>query len=88
MGRRARFEIAHDIPGDPLVLRDLGPWDQHLTITNDVEAVVEEVIRRGLLPSGRRLFYIDSMESIDEIVVRDGKFVEFKVGAVREDADP
>jgi len=62
----------------PLVIEDLGPWSSFLTITNDAEAVVEELANRGELPDGRRLIYIDSEGRRDEILIQHGRFAGFK----------
>lgn len=82
---RARYAIAKDRETllDPLMIKDLGPWDKHPTITNDVEAVVDDLVRQGLLPEGRRLFYYDSEGNRDEILVVGGKFAGFKPGPGR-----
>ncbi len=67
----------------PLVIRDMGPWDKHRTVTNGAEHVVEELVNQGKLPDGRRLLYYDSDDVLDEIVVKDGKFAGFKPGPRR-----
>ena len=77
MGRHANYTIVEDKPGQPLVIRDVGPWDKHLTVTNDVEHVVAKLVAAGKLPEGRRLFYYDSADEVDEIVVKDGRFTGF-----------
>lgn len=62
---------------DELVLiKDMGPWDRHRTVTNEAEAVVE-----GLAPilRGRRLEYIDSEGERAELLVVNGKFAGFSV---------
>lgn len=66
----ARFEIVHDGPA-ALILRDLGPWDKHPTITNDAEGVVASVVESL---NGRRLFYVDSEGECDELVVKNGRY--------------
>lgn len=58
-------------------IRDVGPWDRHLTVTNDAEKVVETLILQGLLPAGRRLFYYDSDGVLEEILVKNGRFIGF-----------
>lgn len=64
--RRSNYEIVlQDM--ERMVLRDIGPWDHFLTITNDAENVVAEL--RGTL-RGRRLFYYDSEGELTEIEVR------------------
>lgn len=67
----------------PLVIRDIGPWDKHMTITNGAEDVVEQLVAEGKLPEGRRLLYYDSEGELDEILVKDGKFAGFAPGAAR-----
>lgn len=62
---------------DVIVIEDLGPWDKHLTITNDAEQVVKD-LAIGL--NGRKLYYYDSDGMMDELLVKDGKFAGFKVG--------
>jgi len=81
----ARFVI---IPSESdhgkLTIQDVG----HLrgkSITNDVEAVVESLTREGLLLDDRRLFYYDSDGQLDEIIHKDGYFVDFVPGP-REEA--
>lgn len=67
---RANYEIIED-HSDKLVLRDLGPWNRHLTITNDAECVVAELLERL---AGRRLFYYDSDGELTELKIADGRF--------------
>jgi len=78
--RHARYAIVEDdfLQKDPLVIRDIGPWDQHPSVTNDAEAVVQDLKLR--LPPGRRLFYYDSEGQRDEIVIEDGCFAGFAPG--------
>jgi hypothetical protein len=78
--RAANYSIEHDVPGQPLIIRDAGPWNKFLTVTNAAEEVVEDLVRAQRLPNGRRLLYFDSYGQLDEIVVRDGKFAGFKRG--------
>ena len=53
-----------------LVITDIGPWDKYLTVTNNAEAVVQELWNKGFLSDGmgnqRRLFYFDSESSLLE----------------------
>lgn len=70
--------ISNEFPG-PLTIRDVGPWNQYLTVTNAVEMVVEDLIRSGQLKPNQRLLYIDSENQMDEILVKDGKFVGFSI---------
>lgn len=57
-----------------VILRDLGPWSEHPTVTNDAEWVVSRV---APLLRGRVLLYFDSMGSLDRLLVRDGRFAGF-----------
>ena len=73
---RAEIKVIRNIPGEPLVGRDIGHGTT-VTVTNDVEGVVIFLAKHGLLPAGRRLFYYDSNDSLDEIIVRDGQYAGF-----------
>ena len=72
----ANFLIVQDLP-DRLVIKDIGPWDQFPTVTNDVEQVVARLQFRL---AGRRLFYYDSYGQFDEILVKKGEFAGFRPG--------
>lgn len=76
---KCRYLIEHE-DSSQIVIRDLGPWNKHMTVTNDVETVVEE-----LAPTigKKRLFYYDSLGGLDEILHQDGKFVRFAPGPSR-----
>jgi len=68
MGKPANYEVVYEQCTDEfLVIRDVGPWDAHFTVTNDAETVVMELHRVGQLPPGRRLFYYDSEGDLDEL---------------------
>lgn len=75
----ANYAVVED-SADFLVIRDVGPWDEHLTITNDAEGVVARVAPEL---KGRRLLYYDSQDDLDELLVRDGRFAGFRPGPVR-----
>jgi len=77
--RHARFSMVRSDEHE-IVIRDEGPWGQHLTVTNDAEWVVGQL---GESLRGRRLFYFDSSNELDEIVTRDGRFVGFAPGPQR-----
>ena len=77
MGRNANFAILENIPGSPLIIRDIGPWNKHLSVTNDAEGVVELLVKSGFLDNNRRLFCYDSDNNLDELLIRDEKFVGF-----------
>jgi hypothetical protein len=80
--RKACYEVVEQTPGHVLI-RDLGPWDKHPTITNAAEQVVEEL---APLLNGRRLFYIDSSSITDELKHEDGKFTGFAAGGPKKNA--
>lgn len=69
----AHFEITMDLK-DRLILKDLGPWSAHPTITNDVEWVVAQVAERL---GDRILLYLDSNGDMDRILVERGRFAGF-----------
>lgn len=60
-----------------VVIRDLGPWDQYKTVTNDAENVVEFLTEAEVLKPGDRLFCFDSSGQFDEILVEHGRFAGF-----------
>lgn len=74
MGLPAQFKII-DATDQSVLIRDIGPWDQCFTVTNDVDNVVDR-----LLPilGGRRLFYFDSEGELGEIVVENGTCEHFR----------
>jgi len=76
---QSRYEIVRNVPGEALIIRDVGHMNTR-SVTNDAERVVREIFEAGLLPEGRRLFYYDSESSLDELVVRDGRFGGFRPG--------
>lgn len=66
MTRRANYAIVTAECNDQqLVIRDIGPWEDHLTITNDAENVV---IGLAATLNGRRLYYYDSDGERTELV--------------------
>ncbi len=92
--RRANYEVVEDRAGEPLVIRDLGPWDEYPTVTNAAEEVVAELFTGGKLPGGRRLFYFDSERTdeapegnLDELVHEGGVFKGFAPGPDRRKED-
>ena len=89
MGQPAQFEICHtESTPERLVIRDVG-HRTCLSVTNDAEGVVAYLVRLGHLKMGRRLFYYDSTECLDEIVIRwpAGVFAGFRPGAIRSPID-
>lgn len=75
MKKEARFEIVQ-VSNEFVLIRDVGPWDKYLTVTNDAEWVVERMM--PMLGNGRRLDYIDSAGDRATILIKDGKFDGFE----------
>ena len=63
-----------------ILIRDLGPWDEFLTVTNAAEWVVLDVVARHRVSTSMKIYYIDSEGMIDELVHDGGKFVRFMPG--------
>jgi hypothetical protein len=84
VGKTPNFDIVRNDEGTALILRDVGPWDEYLSITNGAEQVVESIVKAGLLPEGRRLFYHDTDGELTELIVTDGVFAGFgpSMGAI------
>lgn len=64
--------VAHSQPTAVLVIKDITPWDQHPTVTNDAEWVVENLYSRGLLLGSKLLLYYDSEGHLDQLL-HDGQ---------------
>lgn len=71
--RHASFSVEFD-GKEALILRDLGPWSEYPTITNDAEWVVEQV---APALAGRALFYVDSLGELTRLVVKNNRFAGF-----------
>jgi len=80
MGAPSRYSVT-DVTPESITIKDLGPWNRHLTITNDAEGVVKRMVPHL---KGRRLFYIDSEGETDELVIKKGQFAGFKPGPGRK----
>jgi len=74
-GCHARFRVEHFSP-ERIVIRDLGPWSQHMTVTNDAEWVIEKLSPAPL----QRVYYYDSEGQLDELLHRNQRFVGFAPG--------
>lgn len=70
MSRNPNYTILALNP-DHVRIRDVGPWDKHLTVTNGAEHVVLELHKQGKLPPGTLLTCIDS-EGDEDILRHDG----------------
>ncbi|MBU0598707.1 hypothetical protein KKF61_07045 [Patescibacteria group bacterium] len=77
MSREAQFEVISNTD-EVLGIRDIGPWDKYLSVTNDAENVVIRLFAAGLLKEGKRLLYEDSEGELDAIIVANGEFVRFR----------
>lgn len=73
MPRPAQFRIISTTPAF-ILIDDVGPHDQHLSVTNDAEGVVKRLVP---ILAGRRLFCRDTAGDVDEVVIEDGKFGGF-----------
>lgn len=76
--REANYQVVESTD-ERIVLRDVGPWDRYMTITNAAESVVA-----GLGDIGnRRVFYYDSEGELTELVVKNGQFAGFAPGRIQ-----
>ena len=50
-----------------VLIKDVGPWSEFLTVTNAAELVIQELWIDGYLHFLPRLFYVDTDEQIDEL---------------------
>lgn len=83
MTRRSNYRIVSE-SADAIEIEDVGPWDKHLTVTNDAETVVEELFKKGKLPPGTVLTYVDSGGQRDQIMHDGkGKFMGFLPGGLK-----
>lgn len=77
----ANYEIVEkETSPECLVIRDVGPWDQYMTVTNAAESVVKDLFAKRKLSEGQMLLYYDSDDNLDELVHEEGKFVGFRKG--------
>ncbi|MCP4470475.1 MAG: hypothetical protein GY815_07280 [Gammaproteobacteria bacterium] len=60
-----------------ILIRDIGPHDVYKTVTNAAEWVVKNIVKRL---GNRKLYYIDSNERTDQLLIHDGKFAGFATG--------
>ena len=82
----SNYEIVEDsITGeDPLIIKDVGPWNKFTSVTNNAERVVIDLFVSRKLMEGQRLLYYDTEGNLDEIVIKSGHVVGFK--PCKEDA--
>jgi hypothetical protein len=69
----ANFEVVRS-DNSVVVIRDLGPWTKHPTVTNDAEQVVAGL---GSWLNGRRLLYYDSEGELGELKHEGTRFTGF-----------
>ena len=78
---QSNIEIVRNEGGQPLLIKDVGPWSKFMTITNDPEGVIASLWDAAILTPGRRLYYIDSGGTLDELLVdMSGNFIGYKPG--------
>ena len=75
--RKATYSVVQEGPN--LIIRDEGPWDHKLTVTNDIESVVSHLVEHGLVPFNvsESFLYYDSTSVFTGVVIDKGKFVKF-----------
>ncbi len=67
-----------EVNDERILIRDIGPWNEYPTVTNNAEAVVlEQVAAFGEDLGGRELHCIDSEGDIDQLLVENGQFAGF-----------
>lgn len=57
-----------------VLIKDIGPWDVHLTVTNGAETVVNELVP---ILQGRRLLCFDSDGFLGELLIDGEEFAGF-----------
>lgn len=73
----ANYEVVGVDQADQLIIRDVGPWHIHMTITNDIEHVVAELHDNGQLGDGQTLLYYDSYGELTQALHVGREFVGF-----------
>ncbi len=63
-----------------IFIKDTGNHHNCITVTNDVEWVLSELFSLCENAENKRIFYMDSEGSIDEIVHNGKAFISFKAG--------
>ncbi len=74
------WEVFRNVKGKALIISDMSDTSGGPTITNSAEKIVKELFERGWLEEGRRLFYFDTDNDLDEIIIKDGAFRGFAPG--------
>lgn len=50
-----------------IIIRDVGPWDQYMSVTNDAENVIIDLAEKLKGLGNRRVFYYDSEGDYSEL---------------------
>jgi len=77
--KRSNWTV-EEVNDQHITLRDLGPWDEYMTITNDIESVIKDL---SSSIAGRRVFYYNNNEELNEVVIKNGEFSGFYPVEVR-----
>ncbi len=73
---RARYSIRRYAPELIALVDEFDEGTPSMSLTNDAEAVIAELVRQNLI-GDRRVLYRDSSGVWDEILVKDGRFAGF-----------
>jgi hypothetical protein len=77
-GRRSRY--VYSIYGKFVLIMDSG--NGKLSVTNDAERVIDDLVDRNVGLSDTMVLYCDSLDTWDEILVKDNAFAGFhRLGA-------
>lgn len=68
------------IDGDYLVIID---QDGPVSVTNDVEAVIADLVEEGVNVDSKRVLYRDSEGLWDQILTTEGRFHDFRILTAR-----
>jgi len=78
MANHAEFEVV-EATDEYIYIKYVGNWEICKSVTNDAEWVVAE-LSTTTAAAGKRIFYLDTMCNIDELVHDNGIFKNFKFG--------
>jgi len=79
MSLKSNFTILENTDRYILIHDDAEEY-QSMSVTNDAENVVEYLYENGLLKNDKRIFYVDTLGSVDELEHTLGVFNGFKFG--------
>jgi len=80
------MKFAYDIISngvESIVIRDRCEQHQCISITNAAEDVIEDLFTNGLIHRGKQVFYIDTMNEMDELCHDGTRFTGFAPGPSR-----